>query len=196
MATYCGKERPRSWGRWFLALALGAAAAIPCGCTSLSEWIHNGFKVGPNYHVPPAPLPGGWIDEHDPRVQIGNPNLATWWCVFNDPILIGLIQRSYDRNLTVRAAATQILQAKAQRCIAVGELMPQAQSFNFQFTRGEVSRNGGSAATPTAFAGAGLAPSATLSPLPATTLPIAGVTPVDRPAHNPASSPTSPWART
>jgi len=168
---------------------LGSATLGACGCTSLSEWVHNGFKVGPNYQTPPAPVTQRWIDDHDPRVQIGNPNLATWWDVFNDPILCGLIQRSYDRNLTVRAAAMQILQAKAQRCIALGELMPQAQTFNMQYTRGEVSRNGGAAVGPTAFGGVGLAPTPVLSPLPSTTIPIAGVTPVDPSLPTSSSSP-------
>src|SRR5262245_59317331 len=27
-----------------------------CGCTTLSEYIDNGFKVGPNYKRPPAPV--------------------------------------------------------------------------------------------------------------------------------------------
>ena len=40
-------------------------AFLACGCTSLSEFVHNGFKVGPNYQRPPAPLApekvaGGW----------------------------------------------------------------------------------------------------------------------------------------
>ena len=32
-----------------LALCLAAMTAIgQTGCTALSEWVHNGFKVGPN----------------------------------------------------------------------------------------------------------------------------------------------------
>src|SRR5205085_12122398 len=26
------------------------------GCTSLHDYVHNGFKVGPNYHQPPSPV--------------------------------------------------------------------------------------------------------------------------------------------
>ena len=46
-------------GTLVLLFALAAAAALgQSGCTTLSEWYHNGFKVGPNYEAPPAPLPG------------------------------------------------------------------------------------------------------------------------------------------
>jgi NodT family efflux transporter outer membrane factor (OMF) lipoprotein len=126
------------------AVAMGIASAL-CGCTtSLSEYIRNGYKVGPNFVEPPAPLPQNWIDEHNPRVHQGDPNLAAWWDVFDDPILNGLVQNSYSRNLTVRAAAYQIQQAQAQRQIAVGQFFPQTQALNSQYTRQEVSGNLGS----------------------------------------------------
>ena len=38
-----------------------------CGCTSLSEYVHNGFKVGPNYQTAPAATAGDWIDAADKR---------------------------------------------------------------------------------------------------------------------------------
>ena len=34
-----------------------------------SEFVHNGFKVGPNYQRPPAPLDPAWIDASNPRVK-------------------------------------------------------------------------------------------------------------------------------
>src|SRR5438067_9316759 len=33
-----------------------AMVLVACGCTSLGEFVQNGFKVGPNYERPPAPL--------------------------------------------------------------------------------------------------------------------------------------------
>jgi NodT family efflux transporter outer membrane factor (OMF) lipoprotein len=193
MRVNSGFRRGLRRGPLVLSLCV-VAVTVPglCGCTSLSEWVHNGFKVGPNYQAPPAPVTGKWVDQDNPRVHVGNPNLATWWDVFNDPILAGLVKRSYDHNLTVRAAGMQILQAKAQRAIAIGELLPQSQSFNIQYSRGEVSRNGGAAAGPTAFGGTGLAPTAVLSPLPSTTLPIAGVTPVDPSLPTSKADPAAP----
>ena len=154
--------------RWIQSLALlmvmVGLSLVPAGCTtSLPEWVHNGFKVGPNFHEPPAPLPAKWVDENDMRVLVGNPNLATWWDVFDDPILTGLLQRSYSRNLSLRAVALQILEAKEQQAIALGELLPQTQNYVLQYTHGQVSQNGGSAANGGASGGAALAAGTTLN---------------------------------
>jgi NodT family efflux transporter outer membrane factor (OMF) lipoprotein len=132
-------------GRLVLTLCLTASVALgQCGCTTgLVEYVRNGFKVGPNYQRPPVPLTLRWIDQENARVRVGEPNLATWWEVFDDPILSGLIRRSYSRNLTLRATGFQILEARAQRAIALGELFPQTQTFNAQYTHSELSRNVG-----------------------------------------------------
>src|SRR5438128_4006534 len=124
--------------------ALAVTALGQCGCTTgLVEYVRNGFKVGPNYQRPPVPVTPQWIDEGNPRVHVNDPNLETWWEAFDDPILNGLIQRCYSRNLTLRAAGFQILAARAQRAIALGELFPQTQTFNAQYTHSELSRNVG-----------------------------------------------------
>src|SRR5260221_8922674 len=54
---------------WFTKLrnlcsvAVLVASLTAGGCTtSLREWCHNGFKVGPNYATPPAPVAPQWID--------------------------------------------------------------------------------------------------------------------------------------
>ena len=52
--------------RWALP---GTLALSLCGCTTLSEYVHNGFKVGPNYKRPPAPVAQHWIDAGDVRVR-------------------------------------------------------------------------------------------------------------------------------
>ena len=36
------------------------------GCTDCSNWLHNGFKVGPDYCKPAAPVADNWIDFNDP----------------------------------------------------------------------------------------------------------------------------------
>jgi NodT family efflux transporter outer membrane factor (OMF) lipoprotein len=104
-----------------LALVLLA----PCGCTSLSEYVHNGFKVGPNYTPPPAPVANDWIDVGDKRKD--KDDLSEWWQNFNDPILNDLICTAYRQNLTLEQAGLRILQARATVGIAVGELFPQTQ---------------------------------------------------------------------
>ena len=73
-------------GRFCLVLSPPAAATA-----SLPDYIHNGFKVGPNYCKPPAPVAKHWIDAADmcafnvPGIQ------CRWWTVFHDPKLDELI---------------------------------------------------------------------------------------------------------
>ena len=58
------------WPRSFTCLAvLFTAVVLTSGCTSWREYVHNGFKVGPNYRKPPAPVAKDWIDADDQRVR-------------------------------------------------------------------------------------------------------------------------------
>lgn len=41
------------------------------GCTGVREYIHNGFKVGPNYQPPAAPVADEWIDSRSEPLQTG-----------------------------------------------------------------------------------------------------------------------------
>ncbi len=113
---------------------------LVCGCTSLEEYIHNGFKVGPNYCQPPAPVAPHWIDINDKRVKSEEDDLSKWWIVFNDPLLDSLICKAYNQNLTLRVAGDRILEARAQRNIDVGNLLPQTQQANASYTRTGLSR--------------------------------------------------------
>jgi NodT family efflux transporter outer membrane factor (OMF) lipoprotein len=98
------------------------------GCTPCREYIRNGFKVGPNYGRPPAPVAQTWIDEDDKSVKKDEIEPCGWWRVFNDPILDDLICTAYHQNLTLREAGFRILQARAQLGIAVGNIFPQTQN--------------------------------------------------------------------
>ena len=84
-----------------------------CGCTPLSDYVHNGFKVGPNYGRPPAPVADNWIDAADPRVRTESDDLSKWWTVFNDPVLDDLVCSAYLQNLTLRQAGFRVLEARA-----------------------------------------------------------------------------------
>ena len=97
------------------------------GCTGARQWFRNGFKVGPNYRRPPAPSSPAWIDSADRRVQADEP-VDPWWMQFNDPILDELIATASRQNLDLQTAGTRILEARAQRNIAAGNLFPQSQS--------------------------------------------------------------------
>jgi NodT family efflux transporter outer membrane factor (OMF) lipoprotein len=121
-------DRNRFLGREWVshAVLLGLVVSLS-GCTSLTEWVHNGFKVGPNYSRPPAPAADHWIDAADVRVRKETDDLSRWWTVFNDPVLNALICDAYLQNLTLRQAGCRVLEARAQQAVTVGELFPQTQ---------------------------------------------------------------------
>lgn len=118
------------------------AVLLCCGCTSIRDYVHNGFKVGPNYEKPPAPVERTWIDADDVRIRTESDDLSLskWWTVFNDPTLDSLICLAYQQNLTLREASFRVLQARGQLGIAVGNLFPQIQQMTGSYTRNAISR--------------------------------------------------------
>src|SRR3954465_6793064 len=82
-----------------------ALCLLASGC-GLKEWAHNGFKVGPNYVPPPAPVAAQWIDYQRPdeHVATQHAELQQWWHVFGDPVLNSLISDAYQQNLSLRVA--------------------------------------------------------------------------------------------
>lgn len=117
------------------------AACLLAGCTSVSNWWHNGFEVGPNYCRPMAPVADRWIDADDPLVKSVPTDYSHWWTVFNDPVLDRLVQTAYEQNLPLKIAGLRILEARAQRGIAVGSLLPQKQQALAAYTRNKFSDN-------------------------------------------------------
>ena len=109
-------------------LCLAAAAACLSGCTSFSDYVHNEFKVGPEYAGSKAAVAPQWIDAADARVRSTAADLSRWWCVFNDPVLNDLVYRAYAQNVTLKEAGARVLQARASLGIAKGELFPQTQT--------------------------------------------------------------------
>ncbi|HEV3006627.1 MAG TPA: efflux transporter outer membrane subunit [Pirellulales bacterium] len=121
---------------WMALAAVGLAG----GCTSIQQWHRNGFKVGPNYRQPSAPVAEKWIDAADERVKADGA-ADDWWTRLNDPTLDGLVQTAYLQNLDLQTAGTRILDARAQRNIASGNLFPQSQSAIAAYVRGQVGKN-------------------------------------------------------
>jgi NodT family efflux transporter outer membrane factor (OMF) lipoprotein len=111
------------------------SAALLTGCTSLRDYVHNGFQVGPNYHRPPALVADHWIDATDKRLRSENDNLCTWWAVMNDPVLNQMEVDAYQQNLTLREAGWRVMQARAQLGIAVGNWFPQRQDATGSYQR-------------------------------------------------------------
>lgn len=122
--------------RMLLAL-LVLDSVLSAGCTGPIEFVRNGFKVGPNYGRPLAPVAENWIDAADRRVKCDDENdhFTDWWTEFHDPTLDRLIQQSYQENLTLREAGFRILAARAQLGFTVGNIFPQLQTADGAYTR-------------------------------------------------------------
>lgn len=133
--------RTRGALRRLALVSLAGIVLLPSGCVTTGplEWVRNGFKVGPNYLRPPAPVAEEWIEAKEAGVQ--NRHLQDWWNVFQDATLNSLIDTAYAQNLTLRIAGTRVLEARAQQAIAVGNFFPQLQQATGQYSRVALSRN-------------------------------------------------------
>jgi NodT family efflux transporter outer membrane factor (OMF) lipoprotein len=114
---------------------------IAPGCGGLRSWLHNGFKVGPNYCPPDAPVAEEWSLEDQAILAGAGVQDYAWWGVFDDAALNGLIETAYRQNLDLAAAVTRIMEARARRGIAVGNLFPQSQTALATYAHGQISRN-------------------------------------------------------
>src|SRR6516165_3023725 len=127
--------------RWLALASLVGGVLVSTGCitTGPRQWIRNGFKVGPNYCKPPAPVAQDWTYAENPAVQ--NRHLEEWWHVFEDPILDAMIVMAYEQNPTLRITGTRVLEARAQQAIAVGNIFPQSQTSTGTYARVNLNPN-------------------------------------------------------
>jgi NodT family efflux transporter outer membrane factor (OMF) lipoprotein len=98
---------------------LPVAAAILLQCA--------GCLVGPDFKEPSAPVAEKWLEAGNTSVDTRNQEYRDWWKVFHDPVLDRLIEIAYNQNLTLVSAGTQVLEARAQLGVAIGEFYPQIQ---------------------------------------------------------------------
>jgi NodT family efflux transporter outer membrane factor (OMF) lipoprotein len=84
----------------------------------------TGCAVGPDYQRPEVSTPDAWHQDLVGGLATGETSLGSWWTVFDDPILIGLIERASEGSHDVRAAVARIAEAQARRGIASGDLFP------------------------------------------------------------------------
>jgi NodT family efflux transporter outer membrane factor (OMF) lipoprotein len=123
-------------------LCLASLGLLTSGCAGgMTQWLDNGFKVGPNYARPGADVADAWIESGDRKLIGEAPNLNAWWTVFNDPVLDNLVQMAYQQNLPLRIAALRVMEARAQYGIARGNIFPQQQEFFGDYVHSKISRN-------------------------------------------------------
>lgn len=119
---------------WIAWAALAILSISLSGCTSPTDYVRQGFKVGPNYCRPPAPVAQHWIDQAD--IRTADPEtVCRWWFVFQDPKLDELIACAYRQNLSLKEAGFRILQARAALTIETGNLFPQQQDMTGSYRR-------------------------------------------------------------
>ncbi len=85
----------------------------------------QGCMVGPDYDPPEVSMPDAWTEAIKGDVSEGGQNLKNWWAALNDPMLDGLIQRAAAANLDLKEAFARIMEARARRGIAAGEIFPE-----------------------------------------------------------------------
>jgi NodT family efflux transporter outer membrane factor (OMF) lipoprotein len=100
-----------------------------------------GCMVGPNFKQPTAPVAKHWVGPATTQVSTDTSQQADWWKSFNDPVLDKLIETAYHQNLTLQVAGLRVLEARANRGIAVGQFFPQLQQLNGSYSHNGVSRN-------------------------------------------------------
>ena len=101
--------------------------------------------VGPDFSPPLASVADKFIGTNSQSSKSGEQEHANWWKSFHDQTLNRLIQDAYHQNLTLLAAGTKVLQARAVLGVAAGFEYPQLQQGT-----GWLIYNRSSAATPLA----------------------------------------------
>jgi NodT family efflux transporter outer membrane factor (OMF) lipoprotein len=90
----------------------------------------SGCMLGPDYQSPAAKVANHYLEANQPSVDTKAQEYERWWTVFHDPVLNRLVQIAYDQNLSLIAAGTRVLQARAELGVAIGEFYPQTQHGN------------------------------------------------------------------
>jgi len=125
-------QRIRNWKRLLRQRMLPLAVVLvgTAGCA-----------VGPDYMKPAAPEPQAWIEKADPKIKSEPAEFATWWKIFNDPVVDKLVDTAYRQNLDLRIAGIRILEARAQLGVVVGDLYPQLQVARGDYSYTSLSEN-------------------------------------------------------
>lgn len=101
-----------------------------------------GCMVGPEYKKPPVSIADGWIESESGVLPMTNDiDYAEWWRSLDDPVLNELMEMAYRQNLSLEVSGLRVVQAIAQRGIAIGQLYPQQQEAGLSYARQRVSQN-------------------------------------------------------
>ncbi|MBX7245645.1 MAG: TolC family protein [Candidatus Sumerlaeaceae bacterium] len=96
--------------------------------------------VGPKWTPPPGPVMEEFQAASGGRLTGQPTDPRTWWTVFNDSTLNGLVDKAYTENLDVQAAGMRIVQARAALSINKWALVPLPTA-SAGITRSKFSQN-------------------------------------------------------
>jgi len=114
-----------------MPLALLAIVVLP---------LLGGCKVGPDFEQPDATTAANWLEAGDPSVHTDRVDYQTWWTAYHDPTLDRLIDLAYQQNLSLLAAGTRVLEARAKLGVAIGEFYPQTQQIGANVSYNQASQ--------------------------------------------------------
>ncbi|MDF7825103.1 efflux transporter outer membrane subunit [Pontiellaceae bacterium B12227] len=104
--------------RWYISGLTVGGLLVLNGCSSLPS-------VGPDYEKPEVEAPDAWHEAVQDEFKTGEPDLQTWWTIFNDPTLNMLIERASTNNLNLKTAVARIEQAAALRGVSASQWWPE-----------------------------------------------------------------------
>jgi len=99
------------------------------------------MTAGPDYTAPETTPPDVWHTQAVAGLDAGEAPLETWWTVFDDPQLAGLVERARETNHDLRTALWRVEEARALRGVAAGARAPQVDASG-SASRQEASDNG------------------------------------------------------
>ena len=106
-----------------------------------------GCMVGPNYRRPEVVTPPSFGELAPTGPTAGRSDAVAdgiptaWWTTFDDQLLMSLVTRTVQSNLTLQQAEARFLEARALRRIAAADLWPQVAATG-SYTRERTSKNG------------------------------------------------------
>ena len=106
-----------------------------------------GCMVGPDYRRPDVVTPPSFSELAPAAPAAGRSDAVAdgiptaWWTTFDDQLLMSLVTRTAQSNLTLQQAEARVREARASRRIAAADLWPQAEATG-SYTRERTSNNG------------------------------------------------------
>ncbi len=102
----------------------------PARAATLLATLLAGCTMGPNFTRPTTTPPAAWASAASAPADLPSKPVAraydgrSWWSVFKDPVLDGLVAEAVRQNLDLQTAALRIEEARAQRGSAASEGLP------------------------------------------------------------------------